>query len=207
MTLQPSTRLLITLTPSFSRSSDGAQYVTASGSPPYEPTYGTRYLFADLERRDLSMVTRVNWTFTPHLSLELFAQPLVSAVDFVTFKQLARPGTYDFDVLHEGVERDGSCLGGRTCVDAAGTRLVDFDADGVADLTFANRDFNLRSLRSTAVLRWEYRPGSTIFFVWQHRQAERASFGDFAFGRDVGSLLDAPSDDVFIVKANLWLAW
>jgi hypothetical protein len=30
-----------------------------------------------------------------------------------------------------------------------------------------NRDFNTRSFRSNAVLRWEWRPGSTLFVVWQ----------------------------------------
>ena len=86
-------------------------------------------------------------------------------------------------------------------------RSVDFDGDGVSDLDFTDRDFNVRSLRSTAVLRWEYRPGSTLFFVWQHSQIDRARVGDFDFGRDAGALFGAPSNDVFIVKANVWLAW
>lgn len=55
------------------------------------------------------------------------------------------------------------------------------------------------------VLRWEYRPGSTIFLVWQHQQFERADIGDFALGRDVGALFSAPSSDAFIIKVNYWL--
>ncbi len=89
-------------------------------------------------------------------------------------------------------------------MDASGRRLVDFDGDGVADTDFADRDFNLRSLRSTAVLRWEYRPGSTLYVVWQRRQSERASVGDFDFGRDLDALFGAPSDNQFIVKVNWW---
>jgi hypothetical protein len=82
---------------------------------------------------------------------------------------------------------------------------VDFDRDGAADFDFGERDFNVRSLIGNAVLRWEYRPGSTIFFVWQRRQADRALLGDFDFGRDAGALFDAPADDRFIVKVNYWL--
>jgi len=55
------------------------------------------------------------------------------------------------------------------------------------------------------VLRWEYRPGSTVFLVWQRRQVGRVGFGDFDFGRDLGALWDAPSDDRFILKVNYWL--
>jgi hypothetical protein len=205
VTLQPSTRLLVTLAPSYGNSADAGQYVTASDAVPYAPTYGSRYLFADLERKDLSMVTRVNMTFTPRLSLELFAQPLVSSGDYVTYKQLSRPETFTFDVFSEGVPSSQGCAGGRTCVDASGRRFVDFDGDGVADYDFTDRNFNLRSLRATAVLRWEYRPGSTVFVVWQRRQSERASVGDFDFARDLRALFGAPSDNQFIVKVNWWL--
>jgi len=207
MTLQPSTRLLVTLQPSYRSSTNGAQYVTSSSVLPYGPTYGTRYVFADLDRKDLAMVARVNMTFTPRLSVEFFAQPLVSSGDFVTYKQLSAAESFDFDEFADGAVSGAGCSGARTCADASGQRFIDFDADGTSDLSFSDRDFNLRSLRSTAVLRWEYRPGSTLFFVWQHRQADRVSLGDFDVGRDLGALFDAPSDDVFIVKANVWLSW
>jgi hypothetical protein len=206
LTLQPSSRLLVTITPSFARTLDNSQYVAASDAVGYEPTYGHRYLFAELDRKDLSMVTRMNLTFTPKLSLELYAQPLVSSGDYVTYKQLAEPQTYDFLAFQEGSVSGGGCQGGSTCVDDAGTRYVDFDQNGNADFSFLDRDFNLRSLNSTAVFRWEYRPGSTIFLVWQHRQADRVPVGDFDFGRDLGALFDAPPDDVLILKANVWLS-
>ena len=207
VTLQPSTRLLLTLTPSIKRSSAGGQYVTTSDALPYSPTFGTRYLFADLERKDFSIVGRVNWTFTPRLSLELFAQPLISSGDYVTYKQLLQPETFEFDVFEEGSVAGQSCQGGRTCEDASNNRRLDFDGDGVVDLTFTDRDFNLRSLRSTAVLRWEYQPGSTLFLVWQHQQADRGHVGDFEVSRDVQALFDAPSDDILMLKANIWLSW
>lgn len=206
MTLQPSSRLLITVTPKYDRTSSAAQYVTATDAVSYEPTFGTRYLFAGLERTDISMVTRVNLTFTPKLSLEFYAQPLISSGDYVVYKQLAETQTFDFEIFTEGVFAGTGCQGGKTCLDESGTRYVDFDEDGNADVSFSDRDFNLRSLNSTAVLRWEYRPGSTFFLVWQHRQVERASVGDFDFGRDFNRLFGAPSDDVIILKANIWLS-
>ena len=38
----------------------------------------------------------LNWTFTPTLSFQLFAQPFVSSGDYDTYKELARPKSYDF---------------------------------------------------------------------------------------------------------------
>lgn len=188
---QPSDNLAMSVNPRYELSRSGDQYVTATGVLPYGPTYGSRYLFADLEQRTFSMETRVDWTFSPTLSLQLYAQPLLSSGDYVTYKQLAAAETFDFLDLGPS--------------DPSGTQSVDYDGDGTADHTFSDRDFNVRSLIGNAVLRWEYRPGSAIFFVWQRAQTDRASVGDFDFGRDAGALFDAPADDRFIVKATYWL--
>ena len=55
------------------------------------------------------------------------------------------------------------------------------------------------------MLRWEYRPGSTIFFVWQRNQYASARTGSFDLGRDVDALFAAPAENRFIVKVNYWL--
>ncbi len=211
MTLQPSTRLLMTFTPSYDRSSNGAQYVSTTGSVPYEPTYGARYLFGEFERTDLSMVARVNWTFTPRLSFEFYAQPLVSAVDYDTYKQLSKPETFGFQPFTEGTLAgsgdDATCVGGSTCEGSDHRRYIDFDGDGGSDYEFTDKDFNLRSFRATAVLRWEYIPGSTLFLVWQRRQSAAVPTGEFDFGEDMKALFRLPANDVLILKANIWLSW
>jgi len=180
---------------------------------PYDPTYGRRYLFGELERRTLSMQARVNWTFSPSLSFQLFAQPLISSGDYVTYKQLAAPRSYDFDSFEEGTYSESggvvSCTGGQLCTeveDDGGLRQhLDLNGDGTADYSFVDRDFNVRSLVGNAVLRWEYRPGSTIYFVWQRRQSGSVALGDFDLDRDLDALLSSPSDDRFMIKVNYWL--
>jgi hypothetical protein len=213
MSVKPSSQIDISLSPRFSVQTVTDQYVLSTSTLSYEPTYGRRYLFGEIERRTLSMETRINWTFSPKLSFQLYAQPLLSSGDYLTYKQLTEPRTYDFDVLEEGTYSIANgavgCGGAQMCteVEADGDRTqhVDFDEDGVVDYAFADRDFNVRSLVGNAVLRWEYRPGSTIFFVWQRRQAGSIGVGDFDFDRDLDALLAAPSDDRFMVKVNYWL--
>lgn len=206
--IRPSPRLELNLQPRFQKERSSDQYVTSTGVLPYEPTFGRRYIFADLERRSVSMETRLDWTFTPHLTLQLFAQPLLSSGDFVTYKQLERSRSFEFQRFTEGTAAavgDGvRCSGGSICA-FGDEQHVDVDGDGRADFSFGERDFNVRSLIGNAVLRWEYRPGSTIFLVWQRRQADRALLGDFDLGRDFDALVGAPSDDRFIIKVNYWL--
>ncbi len=207
MEVRPSSGLQLEIEPELSLERNPHQYVGETGALGYAPTFGTRYLFGDLDRTEFSMETRLDWAFSPHLTLQLFAQPLISAGSYRSYRQLTRPGTYRFDVFEEGTFEDAAatCVGGRTCEAPDGTRHVDFDGDGTLDYSFEDQDFNVRSLIGNAVLRWEYRPGSRIFFVWQHQQSEEAALGDFSFGRDVGAMFGAPSDDRFIIKVDYWL--
>jgi hypothetical protein len=99
-----------------------------------------------------------------------------------------------------------TCVDGRICLDPSGLQHVDFDGDGTVDDSFGDRDFNVRSLVGNLVFRWEYRPGSTLFLVWQRQQASELDDGRFAFGRDLSALLTAPAENVFMVKMNYYFA-
>ena len=207
--LRPSTALSIQLSPRYTVQTDATQYVTSTSILAYAPTFGRRYLFGEIERKTATLETRIDYTFSPSLSFQLYAQGLLSSGDYVRYRQLTQAATYDFEEFWEGraVEVGGavSCEGGTICQDAGGTQHVDFDGDGASDFTFADRDFNARSLVGNAVVRWEYRPGSTVFLVWQRQQSARAALSDFDFGRDVDALWALPADNRFILKVNIWL--
>jgi len=68
-----------------------------------------------------------------------------------------------------------------------------------------NPDFNFRSVRGSAVARWEFRPGSALFVAWNENRADVAPLGDFRFRRDLRAIPTAPSHDVFLVKVSYWL--
>jgi hypothetical protein len=195
-TLRPSTALRITLQPSYSRVHSMAQYVTARQDPTATATYGSRYVFATLEQNQVSMVTRVDWTFTPQLSLQLFAQPLIASADFHDYKEFERPRTYDFHTYDASeIAQSGSVY------------TVDPDGAGpAASFTFNDRDFNRRSLRGNAVLRWEYRPGSALFFVWQQSRFASQTNGEFDFRQNFNDLWSVQPENVFVLKATYWLS-
>ena len=207
---RPSSRVQIETTPRYQSQPDAAQYVATTDDVGYAPTYGRRYLFGELDRRTFSLATRLNVTFSRDLTLQLFAQPLLAVGDYTAYKQLARAESFDFDRFEEGAAVTGpggvSCVGGRTCRSGS-ERLVDFDGDGGTDFSFSERDFRVRSLRGNAVLRWEYRPGSTLFFVWQQRRSyQDLEANTFRLGGEALDLLTDRPTNVFIVKANYWLS-
>jgi Domain of unknown function (DUF5916)/Carbohydrate family 9 binding domain-like len=211
VTLQTSTRPTPTLVLGFNPSVDrlhaveqAESYVTTVDDPAAQRTYGRRYVFATLDQTVVSLETRVDWTFTPTLSFQLYAQPFVAAGAYTHFKELAAARTRRYAAYCPAT---APCAGAGTIRDSSGTYVVDPDGAGPAPrFTFDNPDFNVRSLRGNAVLRWEYRPGSTLFLVWQQRRNEDQSFGDFGFRRDFGALFRRRPENVFVVKATYWLA-
>ncbi|MBK9980485.1 MAG: hypothetical protein IPP20_21695 [Gemmatimonadetes bacterium] len=149
---------------------------------------GSRYFFGEVARRELALPTRINAAFSPTLSFQFFAQPLVSSGDYSNYKQLLSPSSFNFNRFREGTAVGSGeavrCQGGATCVDANAVRYFDFDGNGTPEHTIDEQDFNVRSLIGNAVVRWEYRPGSTIFLVWQRRQRSDVVAGDFVMSRD-----------------------
>lgn len=195
-TIRPTPNWELEVTPNFSWERNAAQYVARTDALPFAPTYGSRYVFSDLERRSFSLETRLNVAFSPDLTLQLYAQPLLSSGDYLNYKQLLRASSFDFDVLDEGT---------RSFIDPTdGYRYLDFDGDGMPDINFSDRDFNIQSLRMNVVLRWEYRPGSRVFLVWQQTRSERDENGTLDIGRDFGNLFGGESENIFIVKFNYW---
>ena len=80
-----------------------------------------------------------------------------------------------------------------------------FDFEPYPDFDY-NPDFNIRSLRGNAVLRWEWRPGSNIYLAWQQRRSGWEERGDFEFGRDVRAIFKTPADNIFLLKVSFWLS-
>jgi hypothetical protein len=197
---RPRTNLRVSLDPTLTDYRTPTQYVQRVSDPLAAATYGARYVFADVDQTTASMTARVNWTFTPRLTLETVLQPFVSAVRFRDYKEFTTPRTLDFAVY--GRDRNSTFV-----PDGRGGFDVDPDGAGPAPgFRLTDRNFTDHSLRGSAVLRWEYRPGSALFVVWQQQRSGSETDGRFDTGRDFGALFRDPAQNVFMVKATYWLS-
>ena len=195
--IRPSPSIQVELSPTLSSTRDESQYIRTVADA-LSPTFGNRYVFSTLKQRTLSMNVRSDWTLTPTLSFQLFAQPFVASTRFSRYKELRTPGGYDFDVYGQDAGSIAELGDGRFQIDP--------DAGGPANaFEIGNRpnesDFIARALRVNAVLRWEYRGGSTIYLVWQQTRD-----GDSLLGPGVSEgmhrILDEPSKNVIHLKAS-----
>jgi hypothetical protein len=159
-------------------------------------------VFSDIVQHEIAMETRLSVTFTPSLTLELFAQPFIASGAYASFKEFAAP---------RGLEKIvyGTDVG--TVVTQPGDPPVyeiDPDGGGPAEaFEVEDPSFTVRALRANAVLRWEYRPGSTLFLVWTRSSEDALAVGNLDFSRDARAVFRGPAENIFLVKVNYWLGF
>ena len=180
-----SPRWTLNLGPSFSRSRTAAQYLTRLEDAGAVSTFGHRYVFAPLEQTTVGLSTRLNYTFSPQITLEAYAQPYIASGDYGVPVALRAPRTFDFVPL-----------------------------DSAATVQIGDRDFNFLSLRGSAVFRWEWRRGSTLYAVWQQQRADFPTayshpdfprLGRLDLARDADRLFGLRPANTFMLKVNYWL--
>jgi hypothetical protein len=195
---RPSERVRLSTVPYYYRANDVAQIVDSVSDPLATGTLGTRYIFAGLEQTQLSMTTRADLSLTPNVSFQLYVEPFIGVGRYSAFKELTTLKSFSFF----DYQRDG----GSVAFDPdSGSYVIDPDGAGPANsFNLFNENFNYKSLVAKAVLRWEWKPGSTLYAAWTQDRFDDAYAGDFRLGRDARALFRAPADDVFVLKISYW---
>lgn len=176
ITYRASTRLAATLSAGFAHANDDQQWL---GNFADSAAGRTHYAFAHLTQTTTGLSLRVNYTATPDLSLEFYGQPFVSTGTYTNVRDVsATPGA-----------------------GAYAARFTPYTPPATIPMAFT-----YSQLRTNAVVRWEYRPGSTLFVVWQHgRQGfENENYGR-AWTSDYSDLLSLHPDNTFLVKLAYWI--
>jgi hypothetical protein len=147
----------------------------------YTDAAGSHYTFARLNQVTTSATVRLNYTFTPTVSLQAYVQPFISKGTYAGVRQLsATPRAADYNA-----------------------RYAFFDDPSVTDNPGG---FNFKEFQSNLVFRWEYEPGSTLFIVWNEgRQGNANSEGTADFRGDIRSLMALHPANTFLVKVSYWL--
>ena len=191
-TIQAKSNLDLFVGPSVYARNDPMQYVDQED----DMAATTHFIFGRVHELDVSMTLRANWTFSPHLALQAYAQPYIASGHYNELKDVDNPGADRYtDRFHMLSGSEARLVDGTYQVNRGG-RAYSFDQP----------DFNFRQLRSTVVLRWEYLPGSTVFAIWSHGQtSDTFDDGRLKFGRDLSDLGRAASENVVMIKANYWI--
>lgn len=189
---RPSERIDISLSPRFSDGYRRLQYLSNESSDDQ-----THYTLGRIDQTTVSLTLRLNYTLTPDLSIQLYTQPYVSAGKYSEFKEVIQPRAENYD------DRWYVFSGGEVIFQDDYYHLL-IPGSGGDEITFDNPDFNFSQIRSNLVVRWEYLPGSILYFVWTSGRNDYSSNGALSLGKDLKNLFNAPSTNAFMIKISYW---
>lgn len=179
--------------PYYERSVTARQYITTlSGGRP--ETYGNRYIFSFIDQSTLATRFRASYAFTPDLTLELYAEPFAASGHYYNFGELLYPSS-------RYIRTYGA--NGTTITRYAGDSVV--VTDGSNRFKLEDPDFNVLSFRSNVVLRWEWRPGSTLFLVWQQDRSGGDQSGDLVRPSRLFDAFSVTGNHFFALKISYWI--
>jgi len=193
LSFRPGAQWQLSLNPTYFHAINSQQYVTTLGGGRTE-TYGQRYIFSFIDRSTWSTQVRMGYTLRPDLDIDVYAEPFAASGRYYNFGELSAPSSRVLKIYDTN---------GTTVLPGPdGSRTI---TDGAATFTLRNYDFNIRSFRSNVVLRWEWRPGSTLYLVWQQDRKITEVLRDSVGLGDMFRSLRAPGSSYFAVKMSFWL--
>ncbi len=181
-------QLRLDIAPTVTDIGNHRQYVDVLADPDQYATFGNRYLFGHLHREEASVVLRATWSLSPDLVFTLYAQPFVSVGSYDEIGELTAAGSSTVR-WYPMTQR------------LYGLRFID---DGGARFSVAEPDYTVASVRSTAVLRWEFRPGSTLYLVWQQSRGGTDQELPTPFAHASSEIVTQPAIHTLAVKLSYW---
>lgn len=193
VSMRPGPRWQFSVSPFYDRVTEPQQYVSTlpNGRP---ITYNTRYVFAFIDRTTASMEFRLGLTLRPDLNLDVYAEPFAASGHYYDYGELLKPESRNRLVY--------GTAGTTVTTNPDGSQVVNA---GDSTFTLRNRDFNTLSYRSNVVLRWEYRPGSTLYLVWQQDRSGTETIGSPVSASDAFRSITAPGGNTFMIKTSFWV--
>lgn len=152
------------------------------------------YLFGRINQRTFSGNIRINYNITPDLSIQYWGQPFISAGKYTSIKKTTdtRAAEYHdrFRVFTQQELSYNSEDNTYTVSSNIGNELYTFD----------NPDFNVKEFLSNMVLRWEYKPGSTLYMVWSQKRDKYDNEGGFGLSDNMNQLFSKKPYNIFLLK-------
>jgi len=189
VTVVPHNVLKLSLSLNYSKNQDNLQYVEA------EIPINRNKLLGHLNQKTLGGTFRIDYFITPEISLQYYGSPFATVGKFSDFKEItqARAKNYADRYTILNTSLDDNIL----TVPAA---------DGNLGYTITNPDFTFSQFRSNLVFRWEYRPGSQLYFVWANERTFKNDGIHTSVGDAMGKLGDAYPNNIFQIKLSYWFS-
>jgi len=180
---------------------DTDQFITSIDDELAINTFYKRYIFADITNDSKGFSFEANRIASPQLSFQFFLKPEISQYEYQDLKEFLEPKKYNFNYFSEDqiVHVDDETI------------EIDPDRDGMAPSFQLSSDyvkgFNFLSLRSNFIIKWEYRPGSAMFLVWQQQRDHfEVTESNMELSSGIDKLMKSNATNTILLKVAYWFS-
>ncbi len=184
--------------PSLKFSVDGNYSLLTSGFQYVDDNYADKYFMASLYQKTLGLTLRVDYTLTPELTFQYYGNPYISVGEYSQYKIITDADSKTYDKLYHQFTDNETAYN-------ADTKTYTF-SNVDQQFEIANPDFNFQQFKSNFVVRWEYKTGSTFYFVWSHGRSQYDEITNMSMRDNINHLVGLKAENLFLVKFNYWLS-
>ncbi|MBS1743556.1 MAG: carbohydrate binding family 9 domain-containing protein [Bacteroidetes bacterium] len=120
-----------------------------------------RTIVARVNQNTLRFTGRLTYNITPDLTIQYYGQPFITRPVYSNFGYVVNGLAKNFADRFTAFKPNQVEYNNLN-----GTYSIDENNDGITDYSFSSPDFNFVQFRSNLIVRWEYKPGSELYFVW-----------------------------------------
>jgi hypothetical protein len=171
---------------------DNNQYVTQVAIEDEQ-----EYIVGKIDRKTISTTIRAELFVTPELSFQYYGNPYATVGKYDNFRKVADSNSKDLNERYANLQLITN--------DEGETLLMD-GSDFVRNLTTRSPDFNFQEFRSNFVARWEYKTGSTIYFVWTNTRSRYESKYNSSVFESFKGISNVKAQNAFMLKVSFWFS-
>ncbi|MFN8258827.1 MAG: DUF5916 domain-containing protein [Bacteroidales bacterium] len=156
-----------------------------------------RYVLGRIDQKNMGFTFRIDYNITPELSIQYYGSPYASIGKFKELKYATNPKAKNYNdrfALYDNLTLEDNIY------------QIDEDGDLLVDYTIDNPDYNFGQFRSNLVARWEFKPGSSVYFVWAMDNTNETYLNDYSLNSTFSNLFDTNPKNIFLVKFSYWFS-
>lgn len=188
-----SKRINLSSTTGYTAGIDNSQYVM-------QPLVDNerRYIVGKIDRKTISTTIRAEYFITPELSLQYYGNPYASIGKYLNYREVNESKSTDLNKRYSPLTIADNPNGQKVLVDAQDNVVHNFSN--------YNPDFNFQEFRSNFVARWEYKTGSTFYFVWTNNRSRYEEKYNPSIFDSLKGISKVKAQNVFMIKFSYWFS-
>lgn len=155
------------------------------------------YVVGQIDRNTIFTTIRAEYFITPELSLQYYGSPYASTGKYLDYRNVEDSKSKNLDErysLLKVVENEEDKF------------LYDDNGNLYHDFKNWDPDFNFQEFSSNFVARWEYKTGSTVYFVWTNYRSNYEDGHDSSIASSLKGISKVEAQNAFMIKLSYWFS-